>query len=307
MSSGEVDIWHRNTRRGTGKQPKFGISRPAAWSAMLGPMTNAALPQPLPPPLRKVLVVQHVPHEPLGTLDRLLRARKVRIRFVNFARDPEAVPAVTGYDAVIVLGGPMNVTDEAQHPHLRTEMRLLEAALAAGVPILGICLGAQLLAHVLGAHVGRNQEKELGWHPVSLTPAGLEDRALRHLAPAAQIFHWHGDTFALPSGAEQLAHSPLCPQQAFRYGPHAYGLQFHLEADPPLIERWLRLHATELRDVRGPDAAALIRTETLALSASARALGDAVFGDMLQVFGWQPREPTWQLGHRMTVELAAGK
>lgn len=269
-------------------------------AAMRHPLTP---PDPLPP-LRKVLVVQHVPHEPLGTLDRLLRARKIRIRFVNFARHPDASPAVTGYDAVIVLGGPMNVDEQERHPHLRTELKLLEAALAAGVPILGICLGAQLLAHALGATVRRNDHKELGWYPVDVTQAGAEDRALRHLAPQSPVFHWHGDTFDLPQGAEQLARSSLCPQQAFRYGPHAYGLQFHLEAEPPLIDRWLRLHADELRQVRGADASALIQAETTAWSRTARALGDAVFGDMLHVFGWQPRGPTVQLGHRMTVDVS---
>ena len=160
-------------------------------------------------PLRKVLVVQHVPFEPLGTLDRLLRAHKIRIRYVNFARVPDAVPDIGDCDALIVLGGPMNVDEQQRHPHLHTELRLIEQALRQQVPVLGICLGAQLLAHALGAAVGRNPQQELGWHRVRLTPAGLVDPVLRHLGADSAIFHWHGDTFALPHAAQHLAESDL--------------------------------------------------------------------------------------------------
>lgn len=252
------------------------------------------------PPLRKVLVVQHVPHEPLGTLDRLLRARKIRIRFVNFARDPNHQPDLQGYDAVIVLGGPQNLDEQDRYPHLRTEMKLLETALRNHLPILGICLGAQLLAHTLGAEVKRNRQRELGWYDVKLTAEGLKDPALRHLGEMTPIFHWHGDTFEIPQGAVPLAQSELCQNQAFRYGNHAYGLQFHLEAEPQIIERWLTLHADELKQVRGPEAETLIRQQTAESSARMRMLGDAVFGQMLAEFGWQAREKCWQLGHRMT-------
>ncbi len=257
----------------------------------------------MPQPLRKILVVQHVPHEPLGTLDRLLRAARIRIKFVNFSRNPDTVPDITGYDALIVLGGPMNVDEGHRYPHLLTEMRLLQAALDAGLPILGICLGAQLLAHVLGAHVGRNRAQELGWHPVRLTAAGEQDPALHHLADGRQVFHWHGDTFAIPAGAVHLAESDLCANQAFRYGQHAYGLQFHLEADEPVIERWLRIYQADLAAANGLQAGQRIHLETRAHLLPMRALGDAVFGDLLRLFGWQERAAPVQLGHRMTVPI----
>ena len=253
--------------------------------------------------LRKILVVQHVPHEPLGTLDRLLRRQKIRLKFVNFSRHPDAVPEIAGCDALIVLGGPMNVDETHRHSHLLTEMRLIDAALRANLPILGICLGAQLLAHVLGARVGRNFTQELGWHEVRLTPSGTDDRALRHLAGGKQVFHWHGDTFDVPNGATLLAASDLCAHQAFRYGDRAYGLQFHLEADEQVIARWLRVYEAELTATQGPDAARRIQLETRAHLPAMRALGDAVFFDLLRTFGWQERGVTVQLGHRMTVPL----
>ncbi len=246
---------------------------------------------------RRILVVQHVPYEPLGTLDALLRARKIRIRYVNFARNPEARPDLDGYDALIVLGGPMNLDQQERHPHLKTELELLAAALARGTPVLGICLGAQLLAHALGAAVGRNSAKELGWHEVRLTPAGQGDGALQQLGPRAPAFHWHGDTFALPSGAEHLAESDLCPNQAFRYGKQTYGLQFHLEVDAHLIDRWLRLHARELAATRGAEAAQLIYRETEAWIAASQQRSEQVFGQLLHAFGWRHREAPLHMGH----------
>ncbi len=258
-------------------------------------------------PLRKVLVLQHAPYEPLGTLDLMLRQRKIRIRFCNFARTPDAEPDLDDCDALIVLGGPMNVGDQPRYPHLKTELRLIEAALHCGVPVLGICLGAQLLAHALGAEVRRNTRPELGWHEVRLLPSGLADPVLSQLGPAAPIFHWHGDTFAIPAGAERLAESDLCAHQAFRYGKHAYGLQFHLEVDQALIERWLRVHKHELELCDGPEAAQAIRRQNDQWIGPAMARGEALFGALLRQFGWQPRETPLQLGHRSTAPIRLGQ
>jgi len=260
------------------------------------PLREPPLCQALGEGLRRVLVVQHVAYEPLGTLDRMLRQRKIRIRYVNFAREPEARPCLEGYDALIVLGGPMNVGDQAHCPHLRTELALIDEGLRRGTPMLGICLGAQLLAHALGAPVGRNDHKELGWHEVRLTDAGVRDPVLGRLRAAEPIFHWHGDTFAIPSGAEHLAESDLCPRQAFRFGDQVYGLQFHLEVDPHLVERWLRVHQQELALVRGAESAERIRAETRAWIGGSMAASDALFGALLARFGW--RERPLVLGHQ---------
>ncbi len=247
--------------------------------------------------MRRVLVFQHVAYEPLGSLDPLLRSRKIRIRYVNFGREPDAMPELDGYDALIVLGGPMNVDDVEKHPHLGTEQTLLRQACAQAMPVLGICLGAQLLAHAHGAQVGRNVQPELGWTPLSLTSAGQLDPVLRPLGSAGRVFQWHGDTFALPDGAELLATGPTCNHQAFRLGTCAYGLQFHLEVDPRLVDRWLRVHAAQLATVLGPDAAAEIAAETRQRAASNHAAAQAVFGAWLDAAGWQPRARALASGH----------
>jgi GMP synthase (glutamine-hydrolysing) len=189
--------------------------------------------------MSRLLVFQHVAAEPLGTLDPLIRRRGHRIRFVNFERTPDAQPEVERYRGLVVLGGPMNVEDQAQRPHLRTELLAIERALHLGRPVLGICLGAQLLAHVLGAPVRAHAQSEIGWYRLQTTAHGDDDPLLSVLAPDSHVFQWHSRTFDLPDGARQLARTDTCEQQAFRYGDNAWGFQFHLEMDRPLIRRWL--------------------------------------------------------------------
>ena len=191
--------------------------------------------------MSRVLVFQHVAAEPLGTLDPLIRRRGHRIRFVNFERDPQAQPEVDRYRGLVVLGGPMNVEDREHRRHLLTELRAIERALAQDKPVLGICLGAQLLAHVLGAPIRRLERPEIGWHELQRT-AG-DDPVLGALPASAPVFQWHGFGFDLPSGAQHLARTENWDCQAFRYGGNAYGFQFHLEMDAALVERWLAVPA----------------------------------------------------------------
>jgi GMP synthase (glutamine-hydrolysing) len=205
----------------------------------------------------KLLVFQHAAHEPLGTLDPHLRREGFRIRYVNFARQPGARPGIDGYDALIVLGGPMNVDEAERHPHLPHEVEVIRDALDRGRPVLGICLGAQLLAHALGGHVGRAAEPEIGWHDVALSDAAGDDPLLGHFSGIERVFQWHGDTFELAADATHLASSERCANQAFRVGDAAWGLQFHLEVDQPMIARWLRNPANQEAVARldgGPDA-----------------------------------------------------
>ena len=119
--------------------------------------------------MAKIMVCQHVPYEPLGTLDPLLRAQKHRIRYVNFGRTPLAKPSIAGYDALILLGGPMNIGQEAVYPHLNEEKALILQAHQMGIPVLGICLGAQLIASAFGASVSKAETAEIGWYPLHLT------------------------------------------------------------------------------------------------------------------------------------------
>jgi len=214
----------------------------------------------------RVLVFQHVPYEPLGTLDPLLKESGCRLRYVNFGRQPSLRPSLDRYDALIVLGGPMNADQIDTYPNLVTEVGIIREAVQREMSVLGICLGAQLLAKALGGAVTRNDVREIGWYDVTLTKAGLEDPVLSSFGCRRRVFQWHEDGITLPPGAELLAGSSASPVQAFRQGTHAYGFQFHLEVDQALIERWLTIsaHRATLEEERGRIDPQVIRAETSA-------------------------------------------
>jgi GMP synthase (glutamine-hydrolysing) len=172
--------------------------------------------------MRKLLVFQHSAREPLGVLDPMLRKAGFRIRYVNFSRQPALAPDISRYNGLIVLGGPMNVDQQDRYPHLATEIAVIREALARDIPILGICLGAQLLAAALGANVQPNNVREIGWYRLHPTEAAGGDPLCRHISEH-HVFQWHAYTFDLPPGAVHLASTPTCPNQAFRYGDRAYG------------------------------------------------------------------------------------
>lgn len=244
--------------------------------------------------MRRLLVFQHVPHEILGTLDPLLRRAGFRIRYVNFGRQPDARPDLARYHGLIVLGGPMNCDQVHRHRHLVTEIDLIEQALVAGKPVLGICLGAQLLARALGAQVTRNAVPEIGWYDVEPTPAAAGDPLFTHLAPRQRIFQWHGDTFDIPRDAVHLARSPDCENQAFRWGDNAYGLQFHLEVDSAMIHRWLHtpVNQRELQQLAGTIDPGQIAVETPQAIGAATQLAERVFGDFIGLFSLRHRHIT---------------
>lgn len=194
-------------------------------------------------PLR-VNVLQHVSFEGLGSIADWLAARvNTRVTFVRLYRG-EALPPVDSADLIIALGGPMSVNDEALFSWLREEKRFLSEAITNGTPVLGICLGAQLIASALGASVYPGPEKEIGWFPVFAEPAQPE---AFNFPAESTVFHWHGETFDLPQGAIHLASSAVCRHQAFQVGPRAIGLQFHLETTPASAEAMLTHCADELR------------------------------------------------------------
>ncbi|GAB3750686.1 type 1 glutamine amidotransferase [Lysobacter olei] len=244
--------------------------------------------------MSRLLVFQHVAAEPLGTLDPLIRRRGHRIRFKNFERHPDTQPNVDRYRGLIVLGGPMNVEDHTHRAHLLTEMRAIERMLELGRPVLGICLGAQLLAHVLGAPVQRHPTPEIGWHRLQLTDAGKADPVLAPLGEAAPVFQWHRYSFQVPPGAKHLARTDDCEPQAFRHGDNAYGFQFHLEMDQALIERWLAnpAYLAELAAHGHATDAEAIRAHTRAHIAPMQAHADAVFNRFLDLVGRPQRRYT---------------
>jgi len=143
----------------------------------------------------------------------------------------------------------MNVDEIDKYPHLQTEIDCIKQALEMDIPILGICLGAQLIAHALGGDVYKANELEVGWYPIHKSKAGNEDPLIQHFQPDEKVFQWHGRTYDTPENAVNLLSSSICPNQAFRYGTKVYGFQFHLEVTEPVIHRWLHLpaHAEDLQ------------------------------------------------------------
>lgn len=176
-------------------------------------------------------VLQHVPFEGPGSIETwAARTGHPLARTRLYANDP--LPSIDAFDGLIVLGGPMGAHDEATLPWLVAEKRLIEQAIRAGRTVLGICLGAQLIADVLGARVYRNSHAEIGWFPIQRPPQALDTVIGRLLPPELDVFHWHGDTFDLPAGAVHLARSVACANQAFLYSDRVLALQFHLETTP---------------------------------------------------------------------------
>ncbi|MFA6001197.1 MAG: gamma-glutamyl-gamma-aminobutyrate hydrolase family protein [Thermoleophilia bacterium] len=201
--------------------------------------------------MQKILVIQHIDCEPLSSFSLAGkqatdtgRSRESALR-ANFdhirAYRGDDVPAsLDGWDALIILGGPMAVYDMQEIPYLRDELKLIEKALTADVPTLGICLGAQLIAAAAGARVYAGPVKEIGWSTVELTKAAATDVLFSTLPATFPVFQLHGDTFDLPSGATRLATDPVYENQAFRIGSRVYGLQFHVEVTEELVRLWVR-------------------------------------------------------------------
>jgi len=203
--------------------------------------------------MAQLLVIQHVPHERLGTFEPAFRQAGCSPTILN-AYDPRASwPRLSEVDGVVVMGGPMSVYQQAKYPFLTKEVQLLREALGARLPILGVCLGAQLLAVALGARVTKAARKEIGWYPVMREPEAEGDLLFEPFGQTETVFQWHGDTFALPKGAVRLASSPLCSEQAFRYRGTVYGLQFHLEVTEAMVRAWMRtpVNKAELDSLRG--------------------------------------------------------
>jgi GMP synthase-like glutamine amidotransferase len=189
-----------------------------------------------------VRVLQHVPFEGLGSIEAWLGARPARVEYTRFYRSP-VLPDLRAVDLVIAMGGPMSVNDEREHPWLKPEKAFLKEAVGRGLPVLGVCLGAQMIASALGARVCANACKEIGWFPVR---AVSTDADVFRFPPQVTVFHWHGETFDLPPGAIHLASSAGCQNQAFQIGRNVIGLQFHLETTPESADAIIRNCRAEL-------------------------------------------------------------
>jgi GMP synthase (glutamine-hydrolysing) len=186
----------------------------------------------------QVLVFRHTPVDNLGLIASALDAENILHEYADLYAHPCAESLVTEANALIFMGGPMSANDD--HAYIEREIRYIRDARDRGQMVLGVCLGAQLIAKALGARVHTNAVKEIGWAPVRFAPTAANDPLFGGLREAETIFHWHGETFELPPGAELLASSDACRNQAFRVGNRIYGLQFHLEVTPAMIAVWCR-------------------------------------------------------------------
>jgi GMP synthase-like glutamine amidotransferase len=196
-----------------------------------------------------VLAFRHIPFEHLGMIAGALKG--LECQYVDLF-DGDPVPDIRSAGALIFMGGPMSANDEL--PYINQELELIRKAVSLGKPLLGVCLGAQLIAKALGARVYPNVVKEIGWYPVHWAEAAADDPVCRGLTGSDTVFHWHGETFDLPVGAELLASSDACRNQAYRAAPGIYGLQFHLEVTPEMIADWLQQDANcgDVREITTP-------------------------------------------------------
>jgi len=198
--------------------------------------------------MQRALVLQHAPPETPGAVLEVLHVRGVDVTTVRTFEGARVPKTMDGYDALVVMGGPMSAYETSKHPHLVDEIALLDDAVRRDFAVLGICLGSQLLAAALGARVHASGSKEIGWHPITLLDSALDDPMWNGVPRSFPAFHWHGDVFDLPKDAVPLASSEKTPLQAFRHGRAVYGFLCHLEVDETIVKGMIASFGNELRD-----------------------------------------------------------
>lgn len=193
-----------------------------------------------------VLIIKNIITEGPGTIEDFLRKEDFSFKVVELSSG-EVPPSLEDFNSLVIMGGPMGVYDIGRYPHLRIESRIIREAINRDMKVLGICLGAQMIAYCLGSDVYKGPEEEIGWQHIELAGDGIRDPFMKKLAihPSVgdfwrkfKVFHWHGDTFEIPIGAMLLASSELYKNQAFRYKNNVYGFQFHIEVTKKMIKDW---------------------------------------------------------------------
>lgn len=203
-----------------------------------------------------VLILKNINAEGPGTIEDFLLGHRISYRVVELGR--ETIPAAEGFDALVMMGGPMSVNEEDIYPYLKKEFELTREFIGKGKKVFGVCLGAQIMAKALGAKVYVGPQKEIGWYDIELTDEGVNDPLMRKLlsdrqagVPAmAKVFQWHGETFDIPAGAARIASSGIYPNQAFKYGSNAYAFQFHIEVKKEMIYEWLKDEPVDMDTIR---------------------------------------------------------
>lgn len=229
---------------------------------------------------KEIVIIRHAPHEGPGYLAEFLAQRGLPYRLVCVDRHDPLPESIAGISGLVLMGGPMSVNDPL--PWIPRELDLIRQAVAAGVPVLGHCLGGQLMAKALGAKVGPNRVKEIGWLPVEAI-AGPEARAwMDGLPPRFEVFHWHGETFALPPGATPILRSRACRHQAFVLGPHL-AFQCHVEMTPQLVRTWTRVGREEIAQPSATvQSARQMRANLVARTARLNRIADVFYARWIQ-------------------------
>lgn len=229
--------------------------------------------------MKTALAIRHVAFEDLGLFAPVLAAAGYDVVYRDAVCDLDDDPQASA-DLLVVLGGPIGAYQDRAYPFIGRELRLIERHVGAERRVLGVCLGAQLIARALGARVYPGPVKEIGWSPVRLTAAG-EASCLRHLGDDVPVLHWHGDTFELPMGSVRLASTPAYENQAFAHGSLVLALQFHLEATPDRLEHWFVGHANEIAAATGVEVEAL-RRDTRIRGARCKPVAARVLAEWLE-------------------------
>jgi GMP synthase-like glutamine amidotransferase len=209
----------------------------------------------------KIHTLQHVPFEGLGCIDQWIAAKGHIVNYIKLYDNP-IFPAHNEFDWLIVMGGPMGVYDEAIYPWLKKEKEFIRQAIESGKTVVGICLGSQLIAEVLGAKVYPNKQKEIGWFDIKKTESAKSHPFLEQVEEQFAVFHWHGDTFDLPADCERLFSSAVCLNQAFLYKEKVLSLQFHFEVTPQTLKEMIENGMSELVEDKTIQSAAKILEQT---------------------------------------------
>lgn len=229
-----------------------------------------------------ILFIQHIDIEGPETIGEYFQDRGWETFVVDLSRGQQLPNDWNAIEAVVCLGGPMNVYEEDQHPFLKNEDVFIKEVLKRHIPFMGICLGSQLLAKACGARVTKSPRKEIGWFNVQLTERGQRDPIFKNIIPQPFVFQWHEDMFMIPAGAEHLAEAPGCAHQAFRVGPNAYGFQFHFEITDKSIREW-----SDRYFKKNPEASVAVKERMLAQYQSGKktfhALAQTIYDNFLQV------------------------
>jgi GMP synthase-like glutamine amidotransferase len=223
----------------------------------------------------------HTPAETLGLIETSLNEAGLGFREHHLYQG-DMVPSAQDVSGLIVMGGPMNVDETERFPFLKKETDLIRDTLCVGKPVLGICLGAQLIAKALGEKVVPNTKKEVGWHPIELTAEAAADPLFCALPSSLNVLHWHGDTFRVPAHASHLARTSVCESQALRWIQNSYVLQFHLEATPEMLNAWCDAPAGQSFIAAAGETPAQIKSATPRAFAELQPIAQRFFSEYLK-------------------------